>query len=369
MAKYKFCDIAYNITEKKRPVPDDKETYIGLEHMDSGSLSINRYGSEVPLKGEKLVMKKGDILFGRRNAYLKRAAIAPHDGIFSAHGMILRPKIEVVTEKFFPFFIASDYFMDKAIQISVGSMSPTVNWSTLKNVEFNLPDIKEQEKLGSLLWAANETKEAYQKLLSLSADLIKSQFIETFGDPLTNPMGWEIRNFASLGKWQSGGTPSRKVPEYFTGDINWYSAGELNDRYLKGSIEKITRTAIDESAAKLFKAGSMLVGMYDTAALKLGILVEDSASNQACANILPNEDVNIIWLYEVIQTMKDNLLMKRQGSRQRNLSLTLIKSFEVPLPPIELQNQFVDFVRQSDKAKFDLQQTILSLENTIKSLI
>ncbi len=114
--------------------------------------------------------------------------------------------------------------------------------------------------------------------------------------------------------------------------------GELNERYLSGSIEKITSTAIKESAAKIFKAGSMLVGMYDTAALKLGILVEDSSSNQACANVLPNGDVNIVWLYEAIQAMKGHLLMKRQGCRQRNLSLMLIKSFEVALPPIDLQN-------------------------------
>ena len=143
MKRYKFSDIAYNITEKKMPVPGDEKQYIGLEHLDSGSLQVSRWGGDIELKGEKLVMRKGDILFGRRNTYLRRAAIAPHDGIFSAHGMIFRPKTDVVDPGFFPFFIASDYFMDEAIRISVGSLSPTVNWGTLKNLEFNLPDIPE----------------------------------------------------------------------------------------------------------------------------------------------------------------------------------------------------------------------------------
>ena len=101
---YKFGDIAYNITEKRSPKPEDSQKYIGLEHLDTGSLYINRYGIDVELKGDKLVMQKGDILLGKRNAYLRRAAIAPHDGLFSAHGMILRPK-EVILSDFFPFFI------------------------------------------------------------------------------------------------------------------------------------------------------------------------------------------------------------------------------------------------------------------------
>ena len=94
MPKYKFGDLVYNITEKRSPVAGDEELYIGLEHLDSGSLRVTRWGSKVALKGDKLVMRKGDILFGRRNTYLRRVSIAPHDGLFSAHGMILRAKTE-----------------------------------------------------------------------------------------------------------------------------------------------------------------------------------------------------------------------------------------------------------------------------------
>ena len=117
MVKYKFNDIAINSTLKKKPVEDDKYHYIGLEHLDSGSLQVTRYGSEVAPKGEKLIMKKGDVLFGKRRAYQKKVGIAPFDGIFSAHGMVLRPKEDVVDKDFFPLFINSDYFLDAAIKI------------------------------------------------------------------------------------------------------------------------------------------------------------------------------------------------------------------------------------------------------------
>lgn len=324
---------------------------VGLEHITPSELTLNEWDVDSENTFTK-AFRKGQVLFGRRRAYLKKAAVAPFDGICSGDITVIEAIPEKLLPELLPFVIQNDAFFDYAVAKSAGSLSPRAKWEHLRNFELTLPSLAEQRKLADLLWAVNAARVAYKKLLVATDELIKSQFIEMFGDPITNPMGWEARSFASLGMWQSGGTPSRNIPEYFTGDINWYSAGELNERYLKGSLEKITSTAIKESAAKLFKAGSMMVGMYDTAALKLGILVEDSASNQACANILPNEDVNIVWLYEATQTMKENLLMKRQGCRQRNLSLTLIKSFEVPLPPIDLQIKFANFVQQVDKSKF-----------------
>ena len=157
MPKYRFDEIAINSTEKKKPVEEDKYTYLGLEHLDTGSLTVTRFGSDVAPIGEKLVMKKGDVLFGKRRAYQKKVAIAPFDGIFSAHGMVLRPKEEVIDKDFFPLFISSDYFLDAAINISVGSLSPTINWRDLKVLEFELPSLEEQRKLAKALWAVIRT--------------------------------------------------------------------------------------------------------------------------------------------------------------------------------------------------------------------
>ena len=69
MPKYRFTEIAINSTEKKKPTEADKETYIGLEHLDSGTLTVSRWGSEVAPIGEKLLMKKGDVLFGKRKPF------------------------------------------------------------------------------------------------------------------------------------------------------------------------------------------------------------------------------------------------------------------------------------------------------------
>lgn len=121
MTRYRFDQIAENSTAKKKPEESDRDRYVGLEHLDPGTLEVTRWGAEVTPKGDKLLMKKGDVLFGRRRAYQKKVGIAPFDGIFSAHGMVLRPKADVVDPMFFPFFISSDIFLDEAIRVSVGS--------------------------------------------------------------------------------------------------------------------------------------------------------------------------------------------------------------------------------------------------------
>ena len=126
-------------------------------------------------------MHKGDVLFGKRRAYQKKVAIAPLDGIFSAHGMVLRPKENVIDKNFFPFFISSDYFLDAAIKISVGSLSPTINWRDLKELEFELPNLAKQKELAEVLWAMDATKQTYQKLLAATDELVKAHFVEMFG--------------------------------------------------------------------------------------------------------------------------------------------------------------------------------------------
>ena len=194
MAKYRFDQIAINSTEKKKPVEEDRFTYLGLEHLDSGTLKVTRFGSEVAPIGEKLVMHKGDVLFGKRRAYQKKVAIAPFDGIFSAHGMVLRPKEDVIDKDFFPLFISSDYFLDAAIKISVGSLSPTINWRDLKKLEFELPDMDTQRKLAEVLWSINDTMEAYKRLISATDELVKSQFIELF----SKEKGWPLVKLKAL---------------------------------------------------------------------------------------------------------------------------------------------------------------------------
>src|SRR5690554_2934663 len=156
---WKFSDLVENIVEKVVPKESGLEHYIGLEHLDSGSLKIRRFGETSSLIGDKLKIYKGDLIFAKRNSYLKRVAIADFDAVASAHSMVLRPKIKNINPDFLPFFMMSEVFWKRAIEISVGSLSPTINWKSLAKQEFLLPPKAEQARLAKLLWAMDEVIE------------------------------------------------------------------------------------------------------------------------------------------------------------------------------------------------------------------
>lgn len=136
---YRFDEIARNVSERIDPGATDLDVYVGLEHIDSGSLHIKRTGTPADVDGQKLRVYPGDIIFGRRRAYQRKAAIATFDGICSAHALVLRAHDAVIDARLLPFFLHSDLFMHRAIDISVGGLSPTINWGDLKKEEFRLP--------------------------------------------------------------------------------------------------------------------------------------------------------------------------------------------------------------------------------------
>ena len=370
MPKYKFADIAYNITDKKMPEPGDEDLYIGLEHLDSGSLRVTRWGSDVELVGQKLCMKKGDILFGRRNTYLRRAAIAPHDGIFSAHGMIFRPNTNVMDPDFFPFFISSDYFMDAAIRISVGSLSPTVNWKTLKELEFYLPDLEQQRKTSEILAAANETKEAYQDLLAKTDELVKSQFIEMFGDPNKLPQE-ALTTIGALTTVVTGATPSRKRSDYYNGTIPWVKTGEIEQGIINDAEEHITDLAVAETNCKILPVNTIMLAMYGVGKTRgqSGILKIEAATNQACAAILPNETYDPHFLLYFLRNQYEEIRRLGKGTQQTNLNLSIVRGIPVPKASIAKQREYSAFVEQSDKSKFELKKAIENISELMKTIL
>jgi restriction endonuclease S subunit len=116
-------------------------------------MTVQRWDSPEKVEAQKLRFLPGDVIFGRRRAYQKKVAQADFEGICSAHALVLRARPDCIDPDFLPVFLSSDYFLDRAIAISVGSLSPTVNWGDLKVQEFAVPPLDEQTRIADLLWA------------------------------------------------------------------------------------------------------------------------------------------------------------------------------------------------------------------------
>lgn len=380
MAKYRFDQIAINSTEKKKPVEEDRFTYLGLEHLDSGTLKVTRFGSEVAPIGEKLVMHKGDVLFGKRRAYQKKVAIAPFDGIFSAHGMVLRPKENVIDKDFFPLFISSDYFLDAAIKISVGSLSPTINWRDLKELEFELPDMDSQRKLAEVLWSINDTMEAYKKLISATDELVKSQFMEQFSMSQAESNGWSIVPVSSVvikplsGEWGQEDTDGTGVKVLRT--TNFTDSGFIDyTEVVRRSIE------LKKVEAKALRDGDILIeksGGSDTKPVGRVVFYQETSENFLFNNftalLRPNTPkLNSRFLFTFLFVTYWNggtKLYENKTTGIHNLKLAdYLVNTMIPIPPIEDQEVFAAFVEQSNKSKFELEQALSELTATYKRII
>ncbi|WP_212745369.1 restriction endonuclease subunit S [Thermomonas fusca] len=156
---WRFDQMATNVNVRiDNPSESGMEHYVGLEHLDADSLKIRRWGTPDEVEATKLMFKKGDIIFGRRRAYQRKLGVAEFDGICSAHAMVLRAKPDVVLPEFLPFFMQSDLFMNRAVEISVGSLSPTINWKTMAAQEFALPSMGEQISLATAFSSIDELR-------------------------------------------------------------------------------------------------------------------------------------------------------------------------------------------------------------------
>jgi type I restriction enzyme S subunit len=330
---YRFDKIAFNSTAKKTPTESDKEHYIGLEHIDSECLEITRWGSDVAPIGEKLIMKKGDVLFGKRRAYQRKLAIAPFDGIFSAHGMVLRPNEEVVDKNYFPFFMSSDLFMERAVQISVGGLSPTINWKDLREQEFPLPSLAEQKVLADKLWAAYRLKESYKKLLAATEEMVKSQFIEMFGNNKQTEKQGVLADFCTLkaGKSVKSGDISENYEE------GLYPCYGGNGR--RGYVSSYSHDGIYN-----------IIGRQGALCGNVNIVNGKFYATEHAVVVTPKEQIAPHWLYFALSGM--NLNQYARGVAQPGLAVNQLEQLPFTIPSMELQKQFVSIAHQADKSGF-----------------
>ncbi len=255
-----------------------------------------------------------------------------------------------------------------------GAAIPHIYFKDYKNESFLWMPLPEQQRIVSILdeafAAIAKAKANAEQNLQNAKELFESYLQGVFekkGD------GWEKQKLSDIAFVKSGGTPSRSKKEYWEGNIAWYSSGELNDIYTKNPERFINELAIENSNAKLFPKGSLLIGMYDTAALKMSIIDRDATFNQAIAGVKPNSKIDLLFIFCAINAQKPELLNLRRGTRQKNLSLEKIKDIQIPLPPIKEQQAIVhqlDALRaETQKLEAIYQQKLLHLEELKKSVL
>jgi type I restriction enzyme S subunit len=153
--RVKFGDVVENLNETCDPVAERVERYIGLEHLEPGSLHVRSWGNVADGTTFTRRCRKGQVLFGKRRAYQRKVAVAGFDAVVSGDIYVLAPKDERLIPEFLPFICLSERFFQHAVGTSAGSLSPRTNWSSLASFEFDLPPLDQQRRIAEILWAAD----------------------------------------------------------------------------------------------------------------------------------------------------------------------------------------------------------------------
>ena len=342
---------------------------VGLEHLIPQEIKFSGYDVDTENTFTK-TFKKGQILFGRRRAYLKKAAIADFDGICSGDITVIEAIPGKVDPLLLPFIIQNDKFFDYAVSRSAGGLSPRVKWEHLKDYEFDLPPIEEQRILADKLWAAYRLKESYKKLLTATQEMVKSQFIEMY---------YNTHNKQTLESvcpiMNKGITPkyveSSSVLVINQACIHWDGQRLGNIKYHNEEIP--VRKRILESGDVLLNA----TGNGTLGRCCVFICPSDNNTYINDGHVIALSTDRAVILPEVLNTylsLNDTQAeIYRQyvtgSTNQVDIVFSDIKKMKVPVPSMDEQILFVEVLKQADKSKFELKQCIEHIDKVIKSLI
>ncbi len=346
----KFGDIAKHISKRVEPSETDLEIYVGLEHLDPDSLKIKRHGVPSDVEGQKLLVKKGQIIFGKRRAYQRKVAVADWDCICSAHAMVLEAKPKNVIPEFLPFFMQSDVFMNRAVAISEGSLSPTIKWKVLERQEFSIPSLRLQIDYLKLLSAINQCKLRTQQLLdnlSLQLRIMQSKLQEEDFSCL--------KTVSELCEISRGKVLSKKYLEQNSGSYPVYSSQTSDDGCI-GNID----TYMYEGPHITWTTDGAYAGT---------VFIRDGRFN--CTNVcgalrIVSESVTLGYLYNYLR-----IISKRHVSYVGNPKLMSNVMAQIKIPIIEpaLQNRYSKYFESLGSSINELEKKMEKLNLLTRFLI
>ena len=347
---FRFDQMAVQVKDKiDNPAEADVDRYVGLEHIDPESLKIRRWGETTDVESSKIIFKSGDIIFGKRRAYQRKLAVADFDGICSAHAMVLRPKTHVVLEEFLPFFMQSDIFMDRAVKISVGGLSPTINWSDIAKEEFALPPLEEQRRITEVLHQAGGLSEKLVLLQESAVSAFSSAASIKYSALSDNYPTVRLAEIC-LKKPQSG---IYKSDKYRGSGVPMVNMGELfgND-IIDGEIE-MEKVELDETELQRYRLTSndLLFGRRSVVLEGAGrcILVGDPGDSMVFessvlrATIDPKKADNR-FVFEWLRSPLGHQRIRRivTFTTVSGVAGSDVACLPVPIPPLEVQKRIAD---------------------------
>ena len=322
---------------------------IRIQDLTGNSYQLNRYDGEYP---ERIEVNDGDVLISWS------ASLGVY--VWQRGKALLNQHIFRVVFDKLP--VNKDYFVF-AVEHKLAEMESKTHGATMKHIvkkDFDgttipYPPIEKQAEIADHLRRITSLIDRQTEQLLLLDQLVKSRFIELFGDPLSNDKGWKKVVIAEVCHTIfGGGTPSKSHPEYFAGSIPWVSPKDMKSSVINDSIDHITEEAIAHSTTNLVPANSVLM-VIRSGILKHSLPVAINSLpvtiNQDMKAFVPNETVKTAFLMHFFKAIENDVLAGVRGVTADNIDFKAFQKRTIIVPPLALQEQFAAFVEQTDKSK------------------
>ena len=373
MGKVRFDEIARECRETFKGSCTDMPI-VGLEHIEPYDMKLKNCEVNVETTFTKR-FHEGQILFGRRRAYQHKACVATFDGICSGDITVIEPIEGKVYPDLLPFIIQNDDFFEHAIKGSNGALSPRVKWEHMANFELNLPSLAEQKVLAEKLWAAYEVKQSYLKIIEATEEMVKSQFIEMFGNPLSSVQRYTLKKLGDCCELNPR-RPNLDIED--TDNVSFVPMPSVSEN---GFLQDVA----DEEYGKV-KKGFTYFENGDVLFAKItpcmengkGAIAEGLTNNIGMGStefhvLRPIEGVSSpYWLLALtrLPIFRERASKNMTGTGgQKRVPANYLENFMVGLPPIEEQNRYENIYKQANKSGFKLRKSVDAIDKVIKSLI
>ncbi len=345
-------DVKINVNREDNPY----EYYVAGDHMDSEDFNIHRRGlfaTDDVGPAFVRIFKPGQILYGSRRTYLKKIAVADFEGICANTTFVFETKDpNIFEQRLLPFLMLSDSFTDWSISHSKGSTNPYILFTDLANYKFDLPPLEEQKVLADKLWAAYEVKQSYLKMIEATQEMVKSQFIEMFGDPIKNTMKLLSRKGEELFVFSSG---KANTKSNLSNDFPYNCYGG------NGITGHSNQWLIDYPTIVIGRVGEYCGCVHKTQG-KVWITDNAIYIKEHKKNVFDDAFLFYLMTYLDFHRLADE-------TGQPKITQRPLLDMEYIIPSKDLQQKFISIAEQADKSVIELRKSIDAIDKVIKSLI
>jgi type I restriction enzyme S subunit len=341
---------------------DDGVNWIKIGDTDD-SMFITHTEQKIKPEGMKKsrYVQPGDFLLSNSMSF-GRPYILKIDGCIHDGWLVLRDKDDIFDKRFLYYYLGSPTTYRRFKQLAVGGVVNNLNSEMVRNVMVPVLPMGDQIEIAEQFNAVKEIITKRKEQFKLLDTLIKSQFVEMFGNPITNSMKWNCKEVTDIcDKIYGGGTPSKSHSEYFEGNIPWVSPKDMKVDVIIDSIDHISEGAVKNSSAKMVPVNSVLMVIRSGIlkhTLPVAINRVPVAVNQDMKVFIPSKHVTSQYLLFLFKIIEKDILSGVRSVTADNIDFNSFKKRSVPVPPIDLQNQFTTFVQKIDELKVEVKKSL-----------